>query len=93
MRRLFAARIDAIEHTNRAVCFRGVVIKTLTIVCEAQAPAQLRLRLEQLTLIAVFEGFYAQPTAEGVSRATTRTVVNSALAVLALDYLLTAFMF
>ncbi|MGE5626052.1 MAG: lipid asymmetry maintenance ABC transporter permease subunit MlaE [Bacillota bacterium] len=45
------------------------------------------------TLIAVFEGFYAQPTAEGVSRATTRTVVNSALAVLALDYLLTAFMF
>ena len=33
------------------------------------------------------------PTAEGVSRATTRTVVNSALAVLALDYLLTAFMF
>ncbi len=45
------------------------------------------------TLIAVFEGYYAQPTAEGVSRATTRTVVNSALAVLALDYLLTAFMF
>jgi phospholipid/cholesterol/gamma-HCH transport system permease protein len=45
------------------------------------------------TLIAVFEGFYAQPTAEGVSRATTRTVVNSAVAVLALDYLLTAFMF
>lgn len=45
------------------------------------------------TLIAVFEGYYAHPTAEGVSRATTRTVVNSALAVLALDYLLTAFMF
>ena len=45
------------------------------------------------TLIAVFEGYYAQPTAEGVSRATTRTVVNSALAVLVLDYLLTAFMF
>jgi len=45
------------------------------------------------TLIAVVEGYYAQPTAEGVSRATTRTVVNSALAVLALDYLLTAFMF
>lgn len=45
------------------------------------------------TLIAVFEGYYAQPTAEGVSRATTRTVVNSAVAVLALDYLLTAVMF
>ena len=45
------------------------------------------------TLIAVFEGYYAQPTAEGVSRATTRTVVNSALAVLALDFLLTALMF
>ena len=43
--------------------------------------------------IAVFEGYYAQPTAEGVSRATTRTVVNSAVAVLALDYLLTAVMF
>ena len=42
------------------------------------------------TLIAVFEGFYSQPTAEGVSRATTRTVVNSALAVLALDFILTA---
>jgi phospholipid/cholesterol/gamma-HCH transport system permease protein len=45
------------------------------------------------TLIAVFEGYYAQPTAEGVSRATTRTVVNSAVAVLALDFLLTALMF
>ncbi len=45
------------------------------------------------TLVAVFEGYYAHPTAEGVSRATTRTVVNSALLVLALDYLLTAFMF
>ncbi len=45
------------------------------------------------TLVAVFEGYYAHPTAEGVSRATTRTVVNSALLVLALDYLRTAFMF
>ena len=34
-----------------------------------------------------------QPTAEGVSRAVTRTVVTSALAVLALDFVLTAFMF
>jgi phospholipid/cholesterol/gamma-HCH transport system permease protein len=43
--------------------------------------------------IAVFEGYDAVPTAEGVSRATTRTVVTSALAILALDFVLTAFMF
>ncbi len=46
-----------------------------------------------VTWIAVFEGYDAQPTAEGVSRATTRTVVTSALAILALDFVLTAFMF
>ncbi len=44
-------------------------------------------------LIAVFEGYTSKPTAEGVSRATTRTVVNSSLAVLGLDFILTAFMF
>ncbi|MDP1605193.1 MAG: lipid asymmetry maintenance ABC transporter permease subunit MlaE [Rhodocyclaceae bacterium] len=43
--------------------------------------------------IAVFEGFDADPTAEGVSRATTRTVVTSSLAILAADFVLTAFMF
>ncbi|HEY9380280.1 MAG TPA: lipid asymmetry maintenance ABC transporter permease subunit MlaE [Burkholderiales bacterium] len=43
--------------------------------------------------IAVFEGYDAMPTAEGVSRATTRTVVISALAILMLDFALTAFMF
>ncbi len=43
--------------------------------------------------IAVFEGYDASPTAEGVSRATTRTVVTSSLAILALDFMLTAFMF
>jgi len=43
--------------------------------------------------IAVFEGYDAEPTAEGVSRATTRTVVNSALAILAANFVLTAFMF
>jgi phospholipid/cholesterol/gamma-HCH transport system permease protein len=42
------------------------------------------------SLIAVYEGFFAIPTAEGVGRATTRTVVTSAVAVLFLDYLLTA---
>jgi phospholipid/cholesterol/gamma-HCH transport system permease protein len=46
-----------------------------------------------ITWIAVFEGYDAPPTAEGVSRATTRTVVSSSLAVLALDFMLTAFMF
>jgi phospholipid/cholesterol/gamma-HCH transport system permease protein len=43
--------------------------------------------------IAVFEGYDAKPTAEGVSRATTRTVVHTSLAVLALDFILTAVMF
>jgi len=42
------------------------------------------------SLIAVYEGYYATPTAEGVGLATTRTVVTSAVVVLFLDYLLTA---
>ena len=46
-----------------------------------------------VTLIALFEGFDAPPTAEGVSYAVTRTVVTSALAILALDFVLTSFMF
>jgi phospholipid/cholesterol/gamma-HCH transport system permease protein len=45
-----------------------------------------------VTLIALFEGYDCYPTAEGVSRATTRTVVISSLAVLAMDFVLTAFM-
>jgi phospholipid/cholesterol/gamma-HCH transport system permease protein len=45
-----------------------------------------------ITVIATFEGYNAPPTAEGVSGATTRTVVTSALVVLALDLVLTAFM-
>jgi phospholipid/cholesterol/gamma-HCH transport system permease protein len=43
--------------------------------------------------IALFEGYDAIPTSEGVSRATTRTVVNSAFAILGLDFILTALMF
>ncbi|MCE1243914.1 lipid asymmetry maintenance ABC transporter permease subunit MlaE [Oryzomicrobium sp.] len=46
-----------------------------------------------VSFIAVFEGFDATPTAEGVSAAITRTVVTSALAILALDFVLTSFMF
>lgn len=46
-----------------------------------------------VTAIALFEGYDAPPTAEGVSHATTRTVVTSALAVLGLDFILTVFMF
>jgi phospholipid/cholesterol/gamma-HCH transport system permease protein len=46
-----------------------------------------------ITAIALYEGYDAPPTAEGVSGATTRTVVASSLAVLALDFVLTAFMF
>jgi len=46
-----------------------------------------------VTWIAVYEGYAAPPTAEGVSGATTRTVVTSSLAILALDFVLTALMF
>jgi phospholipid/cholesterol/gamma-HCH transport system permease protein len=45
------------------------------------------------TWIALFQGYDATPTSEGVSRATTRTVVHSALAVLGLDFVMTALMF
>ncbi len=46
-----------------------------------------------VTWIAVYQGFNAEPTSEGVSRATTSTVVISSLSILALDFVLTAFMF
>ena len=45
------------------------------------------------TWIAIFQGYDCVPTSEGVSRATTRTVVHSSLAVLGLDFVLTALMF
>ena len=46
-----------------------------------------------VSFVALLQGYGAQPTPEGVSRATTRTVVVASLAVLALDFLLTATMF
>ncbi len=46
-----------------------------------------------VTFIALFQGYEAQPTPEGVARATTRTVVSASLTVLWLDFLLTALMF
>ena len=46
-----------------------------------------------VTWVALYEGYYATPTSEGVSRATTRTVVTSSLAILGMDYILTALMF
>ena len=46
-----------------------------------------------VTFVALFQGYTAKPTPEGVSRATTRTVVVASLMVLALDFLLTASMF
>ena len=46
-----------------------------------------------VTFVALLQGFVAKPTPEGVSRATTRTVVMASLAVLGLDFLLTALMF
>ena len=46
-----------------------------------------------VTFVAIYQGYEAQPTPEGVSRATTRTVVLASLAVLGLDFVLTALMF
>ncbi|WP_257263765.1 lipid asymmetry maintenance ABC transporter permease subunit MlaE [Endozoicomonas sp. ONNA2] len=46
-----------------------------------------------VTWIAVFQGYDAIPTSEGISRATTRTVVYASLTVLGLDFILTAVMF
>ena len=46
-----------------------------------------------VTFVAVLQGYVAKPTPEGVSRATTRTVVVASLSVLGLDFLLTALMF
>ncbi|MGL4757056.1 MAG: lipid asymmetry maintenance ABC transporter permease subunit MlaE [Aeromonadaceae bacterium] len=46
-----------------------------------------------VTWIALFNGYDAKPTAAGISQATTRTVVHSSLAVLGLDFVLTAVMF
>ncbi|GGL95729.1 lipid asymmetry maintenance ABC transporter permease subunit MlaE [Pseudomonas asuensis] len=46
-----------------------------------------------VTWIAVFQGYDCDATSEGISRATTRTVVYASLAVLGLDFLLTALMF
>ncbi len=45
-----------------------------------------------VTWISVYQGYYTVPTAAGISRATTKTVVYSSLAVLALDFILTAVM-
>ncbi len=46
-----------------------------------------------VTLVALYEGWDARPTPEGVARATTRTVVTGSLVVLGLDFVLTALMF
>lgn len=64
----------------RADIWHGVVIKSLVFGAV-------------VTWIALFEGYDAIPTSEGVSQATTRTVVNASLAVLGLDFVLTGLMF
>jgi phospholipid/cholesterol/gamma-HCH transport system permease protein len=46
-----------------------------------------------VTWIAVYKGYDCVPTSEGISRATTSTVVQSSLLVLGLDFVLTALMF
>ena len=56
-------------------------------------PADAQQVLALMLALAKFEGYDAEPTAEGVSGATTRTVVTSSLAILAADFILTALMF
>ena len=46
-----------------------------------------------VTWIAVYQGYDTVPTAEGIGMATTRTVVQSSVMVLALDFLLTLSMY
>jgi phospholipid/cholesterol/gamma-HCH transport system permease protein len=46
-----------------------------------------------VTWIALYKGYDCVPTSEGISKATTQTVVQSSLAVLGLDFVLTAIMF
>lgn len=46
-----------------------------------------------VTFVALLQGYFCKPTPEGVSAATTRTVVMASLAVLALDFVMTAMMF
>ena len=45
-----------------------------------------------VTWIAVYQGYDSEPTSEGIGKATTKTVVISSLAVLGLDFILTAVM-
>ena len=45
-----------------------------------------------VTWIAVYQGYYCKPTSQGISQATTNTVVQASLAVLGLDFILTALM-
>jgi phospholipid/cholesterol/gamma-HCH transport system permease protein len=45
-----------------------------------------------ITWVSIYQGFYSEPNAAGISRATTRTVVFSSLLVLALDFVLTSLM-
>lgn len=59
----------------------------------AQLPDQSVVFAITVARIAIFNGYDAVPTSEGISRATTRTVVHSSLAVLGLDFVLTALMF
>jgi len=46
-----------------------------------------------IAMISLYQGYDATPTSEGVSSATTKTVVHSSLGVLGLDFVLTALMF
>jgi phospholipid/cholesterol/gamma-HCH transport system permease protein len=45
-----------------------------------------------VTWIAVFQGYFAAPTSAGIASATTKSVVYSSLAILGLDFILTAMM-
>ena len=65
----------------------------MTALRQNYCAALLNLFGVAVTFIALYQGYEAKPTPEGVARATTRTVVIGSLTVLALDFLLTALMF
>jgi len=76
---IFWSRMQAVVEFREDIV-NGVLIKSLVFGLVAN-------------WIAVFEGYDTVPTSEGIGRATTRTVVNTSLAVLAVDFVLTAIMF
>ena len=86
-------RRAADRHRHRRVLGQHAGGRRLPRTTSSTGSSRASFSAAAVSLIAVFEGYDAKPTAEGVSSATTRTVVESSLAILALDFVLTVFMF